>query len=476
MSSILIKNGTLINEGRSFTGDIFIVDSRITKIFDNNNISDILSIDNSVNNKNTSINNSSVLTDNKGNCTYNGEICNVIDAQGMFVIPGIIDDQVHFREPGATHKGDIESESAAAVLGGVTSYMDMPNNSPPAVTIEAVKEKEEIARQHSYANYSFYLGATNDNISEILSANPAQICGVKVFMGSSTGNMLVDDEVALEKIFAESPVLIATHCESESIIKENLRSAIQKYGEDAIPFNEHPNIRSHEACIESTRRAIALALKYNSRLHILHISTKEEVELIKNSRSNRITGEVCVHYLLLDDTYYNRLGSKIKCNPAIKSKEDREAIVKAVKEGIIKVVATDHAPHTLKEKENNYLKSPSGIPLVQHSLQLMMEMRAAGVFTIEEIVDRMCHSPALNFGVKERGFLREGYFADIAIVDPAKKYDMQHNSLKYKCGWSPFENMIFGSTVIHTIINGIPIVSNNKLTGAKGGRKLIFYG
>jgi dihydroorotase, multifunctional complex type len=473
MSSILIKNGTLVNQGRSFKGDILIIDNRIAKIFDNNDSSINQTIKDNTGNKYTYID-SPVHSDSNGNYTYNGEICSIIDAEGLFVIPGIIDDQVHFREPGATHKGDIESESAAAVLGGVTSYMDMPNNNPPAITIEAIKEKERIADHNSYANYSFYLGATNNNIAEILSANPTQICGVKVFMGSSTGDMLVDDEVALEKIFAESPILIATHCESESIIRENLELAIQKYGEDAIPVIEHPNIRSREACIESTKRAIALAKKYNSRLHILHISTKEEVELIKNSGSNRITGEVCVHYLILDDTYYNRLGSKIKCNPAIKSKEDREAILKAVKEGVIKVVATDHAPHTLQEKENSYLKSPSGLPLVQHSLQLMMEMRTAGVFTIEEIVERMCHSPALNFGVKERGFLREGYFADITIVDPAQKYNMLLNRPQYKCGWTPFEDMTFGSTVVHTIVNGTIVVSDSKLTGAKCGQKLLF--
>ena len=447
MSSILIKNGILVNEGRSFKRDIFIVDGRIAKIVDNFTTSD----------HNPAISNNTI-----------------IDAEGMFVIPGIIDDQVHFREPGTIHKGDIGSESAAAVLGGVTSYMDMPNNNPPAITIDDVKAKERIAEQNSYANYSFYLGATNDNIVEILSVDPTQTCGIKVFMGSSTGNMLVDNEAALNRIFAESPTLIATHCESESIIKENLRLAIEKYGEGTIPFSEHSIIRSRKACIESTKRAIALALKYNTRLHILHISTKEEIELIKNSGSNRITGEVCIHYLLFDDTHYNRLGSKIKCNPAIKSSEDREAIVKAVKEGIIKVVATDHAPHTLQEKENTYLNSPSGLPLVQHSLQLMMEMRTAGIFTIEEIVDRMCHSPALNFGVKERGFLREGYFADIVIVDPAKRYDMRHNKPQYKCGWSPFESTIFGSTIVCTIVNGALAVSDGKLTGHRGGQKMLF--
>ena len=449
MSSILIKNGLLINEGRSFNGDILVIGNRIAHITDRE--------------KNASEESNGDLIADK-----------VIDAKGMFVIPGIIDDQVHFREPGATHKGDIESESMAAVLGGVTSYMDMPNNNPPAITSEALQAKEGVAAAKSYANYSFYIGATNDNIEEILSADPTQICGVKVFMGSSTGNMLVDNETALNRIFAESSLLIATHCESEPIIKESLAKAIEKYGEDAIPFEEHPKIRNREACIASSKKAIELALKHNSRLHVLHISTKEEVELIRNCKSDRITGEVCVHYMIFDNTMYKTMQSQIKCNPAIKSIEDREAIIKAVKDGVIKVVATDHAPHTRQEKENGYLKSPSGLPLVRHSLQLMMEMRAKGIFTIEEIVDRMCHSPATNFGVKERGFLCEGYYADITILDPTKEYNMQEHPPPYKCGWSPFENTIFTSSIIHTIINGIPVVLNEKLTGERGGEKLLF--
>jgi len=482
MSSILIKNGILVNEGRSFKGDILISNGRIAKIVNHEELGDQAAIGNSCILDSLTLDNEPCFEDI---CKQSDTIdicsgdtcsigCNVIDAEGMFVIPGVVDDQVHFREPGGTYKGDIESESSSAVLGGVTSYMDMPNNNPPTITVEAIKAKERIAEKSSYANYSFYLGATNDNIDQILSIDSEQICGVKVFMGSSTGNMLVDNEDTLERIFAESPILIATHCESESVIKENLRSAIEKYGEDNIPFGEHPNIRSREACIESTKRAIELALKHNTRLHILHISTKEEIELIKNSGSDRITGEVCVHYLFFDDTYYDRLESKVKCNPAIKSSEDREAIIKAVKEGIIKVVATDHAPHTRQEKEATYIKSPSGLPLVRHSLQIMMEMRATGVFTIEEIVDRMCHSPALNFEIRERGFLKEGYHADITIIDPARKYHIQHDKPQYKCGWSPLEGTTFGSTIMHTIINGVSVVSDGKLTGARNGHKLLF--
>ena len=443
----LICNGTLVNEGISFTGSILIKDNKIEKIY-----------------------------------TASEElpaVQNVIDAKGKLVIPGVIDDQVHFREPGSTNKGSIETESAAAVLGGVTSFMDMPNNNPPAVTIEALKAKNAIAKAVSYANYSFYLGATNDNIEQIKNANPKETCGIKVFMGSSTGNMLVDNEQALNKLFEESKLLIATHCESEPIVQKNLKEAIDKYGKENIPFWEHCNIRSREACIESTKYALGLALKYNSRLHILHISTAEEIELIKKAAniSPKITAEACVHYMLLDNSMYDTIGSQMKCNPAIKEKRDRIAIIKAVQDGVIRVVATDHAPHTWEEKQANYLNATSGLPLVQHSLQLMLEMANQGIFTIEEVVDRMAHSPALNFVVSKRGFLREGYFADIVIVDPTKTDSTSTTSPAYHCKWSPFKGKQFSNSIIHTFVNGIQVVALGHLTGEKAGQKLLFnYG
>lgn len=444
---LLIYNGTIVNEGDSFNGSILIKDSKIEKIY------------------------SALVELPKADI--------VIDATGMLVLPGVIDDQVHFREPGSTHKGNIESESAAAVLGGVTSYMDMPNNNPPAITIEALEQKNRIAKANSYANYSFYLGATNNNIEEIQRLNPKESCGVKVFMGSSTGNMLVDNEEALNKIFKESKLLIATHCESEPIIQKNLKEAVEKYGKDNIPFQEHCNIRSREACIESTKYAISLALKNNSRLHVLHISTEEEIHLIKEAAkiSPNITAEACVHYMLLDNSMYEKMGSKMKCNPAIKEKRDRLAIIKAVKDGDIKVVATDHAPHTWDEKQENYLNAPSGLPLIQHSLQLMLEMAHLGEFTIEEVVDRMAHSPALSFGVAQRGFLREGYFADIVIVDPTKTDSTSTTSPAYHCKWSPFKGKQFRNSIIHTFVNGIQVVALGSLTGEKAGKKLLFnYG
>ena len=445
--SLLIKNGTLINEGISFIGSIFIENELITDIY------------------------------SESDKLPSADV--VIEAKGMIVIPGVIDDQVHFREPGNTHKADISSESAAAVLGGVTSYMDMPNNNPPATTLASIEAKNCIAEKNSFANYSFYLGATNNNIDEILKADPGETCGLKVFMGSSTGNMLVDDSQSLKDIFAKTKLLIATHCEYEPIIKANLAEAILKYGEDNIPFSAHPVIRSREACIESTKRAIELAIKYNTRLHVLHISTAEEIELIKEAKKHNpgITGEVCVHYMLFDSRDYEKYGSKIKCNPSIKEAADREAIIKAVKEGVIKVVATDHAPHTIEEKIGNYMKTPSGLPLVQHSLQIMWNLHTEGVFTAEEVVDRMCHSPALNFKISKRGFLREGFYADIVVLNPNITDSYSIHNPAYKCGWSPLTDINLNSTIVHTFVNGEHVVDSGKLTGIKAGKKLKFeYG
>ncbi len=442
--NLIIKGGTIVNEGILQKADILISGSKIVKI----------------------------LTEGDSSL-FN---VRVIDAQGMIVIPGVIDDQVHFREPGNTHKGTIASESAAAVLGGVTSYMDMPNNNPPSITIQSLESKNSIAANESYANYSFYLGASNENIDQITIADPTEICGLKIFMGSSTGNMLVDNPDSLERIFSSSPLLIATHCEEESIIKRNLADAVKKYGHEHIPFNEHCNIRDRESCITSTAKAIDLAKRHNSRLHILHISTKEEIEMVKEAHKSfpKITGEVCVHYMLLDNSMYDKLGSKMKCNPSIKEIRDRAAIIEAVKDGTIKVVATDHAPHTIEEKSGNYMSSPSGLPLVQHSLQIMLELHTNGIFTIHEVVDRMCHSPALNFKIEKRGFIREGYYADIVLVDMNKEDSISTIKPAYLCGWSPFKGKVFGSSVVHTFINGVQVVKNGELTGKKAGKKLKF--
>ncbi len=442
--NLIIKGGTIVNEGILQKADILISGSKIVKI----------------------------LTEDDSSL-FN---VRVIDAQGMIVIPGVIDDQVHFREPGNTHKGTIASESAAAVLGGVTSYMDMPNNNPPSITIQSLEYKNSIAANESYANYSFYLGASNENIDQITIADPTEICGLKIFMGSSTGNMLVDNPDSLERIFSSSPLLIATHCEDESIIKRNLADAVEKYGHENIPFNEHCNIRDRQSCIKSTAKAIDLAKRHNSRLHILHISTREEIEMIKEAHKSfpKITGEVCVHYMLLDNSMYDKLGSKMKCNPSIKEIRDREAIIEAVKDGTIKVVATDHAPHTIEEKSGNYMSSPSGLPLVQHSLQIMLELHTNGIFTIHEVVDRMCHSPALNFRIEKRGFIREGYYADIVLVDMNKEDSISTIKPAYLCGWSPFKGKVFGSSVVHTFINGVQVVANGELTGKKAGKRLKF--
>ena len=450
----LIKNGIIVNEGLSVLGSLLIEEERIGKV--------ILATD-------------FAMEDEYNSCIEAIENCNIIDASGQHIIPGVIDDQVHFREPGNTTKATIASESAAAVLGGVTSFMDMPNNNPPTVTNQALEGKFDIAQKESYANFSFYLGATNENIDEIKGVNKEKVCGVKVFMGSSTGNMLVNNEETLNRIFNESPVLIATHCEQEDVIKANMAEYTEKYGEE-IPFEMHYKIRSRQACIECSRRALDLAVKNNSKLHILHLSTADEMEMIKDAQklNPKISGEVCVHYMWFNCNDYAEYGSKIKCNPAIKTPEDMLAIRQAVKEGTIKVVATDHAPHLKEEKQNNYAKAPSGIPLVQHSLQVMLELSRQGIFTLEEVVARMSHGPAECFGVRERGFIREGYFADIAIVNLNLPDNTTTSSPAYKCGWSPFEGKTFSSSIIHTFVNGTHVVCNGQLTGNKNPHNLEF--
>lgn len=439
----LIKNCIVINEGVSFTGGVLVDGEFISEIFCEP-------------------------------CVYPGADL-IIDGTGLMLMPGIIDDQVHFREPGNTHKGDIESESKAAILGGVTSFMEMPNTNPPAVTLEELEKKYEIAARKSYANFSFYLGGSNDNYEEIEEANPENICGIKLFMGSSTGNMLVDNKSSLERIFSGTKMLIATHCEEESVIRANMNDALEKYG-DKIPFSMHPLIRSREACIESTKKAVDLALRNNSSLHILHISTKEEIEIIKEARkiNPKISGEVCVHYMLLDSTRYGHYGSKMKCNPAIKDDDDRLAIISAVKNGIIKVIATDHAPHTFEEKQKEYSSAPSGLPLIQHSFQIMWKLHLDGHFSIFDITDRMSHSPAERFRVYKRGFIRKGYFADLFLVDSSVNEPVTKDSLAYKCKWSPFEGEVLPSKIVHTFVNGVQVVKNGKVTGLRAGSRLKF--
>ncbi len=449
----VIKNGTIVSDGVSFIGTLLVNGEIIEKIINHNVIS-------SVNETNSII---KYFHPDK-----------IIDVNGMYVIPGAIDDQVHFREPGNTAKATIESESIAAVLGGVTSFMDMPNNYPAATTKESLDNKFNIAEKSSYANYSFYIGATNDNLDEIKSVDSNKVCGVKVFMGSSTGNMLVNSNDALDSIFRESPLLIATHCEDEDIIQNNLVTFKERFG-DKIPFESHPDIRSREACIECSKRAIQYAIKNNSRLHLLHISTADEIDMVKEAQkiNPNITGEVCVHYMWFCRDDFKKYGSKIKCNPALKDKSDMLAIRKAVKDGTIKVVATDHAPHLASEKSTPYLTAPSGLPLVQHSLLLMLEMVNSGIFTIEEVVDRMAHSPANCFKIENRGYIKEGFYADLAIIS-SNQFKVNQNNIAYKCNWSPFEDYTFKNSIVHTFVNGAQVVENGIFTGEMNSKPLSF--
>ena len=443
MANYLIKQATLVNEGKQFISDVLILNGRIEKIA------------NSITN------------------TANVE---EINAEGLFLIPGCIDDQVHFREPGLTHKATIYSESRAAVAGGITSFMEMPNTVPSAVTIEKLEEKYTIAEKTSLANYSFYLGTTNSNIEEIKRINPLQICGVKIFMGSSTGDMLVDDPKALEAVFEHSPTIITTHCEDDPMIKQNFQRYIEEFGE-TIPPKFHPLIRNEEACYKSSSYAVSLAKRYNSRLHILHISTEKELELFSNQiplKEKRITAEACVHHLWFSDEDYERLGNFIKWNPAIKKMSDRDAIMHAVNTNVIDVIATDHAPHTLEEKSQAYIKAPSGGPLVQHALLAMFEKVKEGKITIEKVVEKMCHAPAELFQIKDRGFIREGYFADLVLLNPSKSTSVTRDSLLSLCKWSPFEGYIFSNEIESTFVNGSIVYSKNKIIDLKMGSRLVF--
>lgn len=446
MSSIIIRNGIIINEGSSSTGDLLIRDDRIEAIG---------TIDQTV-----------IPKDAKP-----------IDAKGLYVIPGVIDDQVHFREPGLTHKADIFSETRAAAAGGVTSFMDMPNTIPQSVTNEILEEKYKIAREKSLINYSFYIGGTNTNLSELLNTDPEKVCGIKLFLGSSTGNMLVNDEKVLREIFSRSSMLIACHCEDEPTVKRNSEIYREKYGED-IPVKYHPLIRSREACFITSAFAVNLAKESNSRIHILHLSTADEMKLFSSDipvNEKRITGEVCVHHLWFEESDYERLGNYIKWNPAIKTRFDRDALLNGVKNNLIDIVATDHAPHTLEEKSATYFKAPSGGPLIQHSLSAMMELFHKKIFSMEMIVEKMCHNPAIIYRIKERGFIREGFKADICIVDPDNRWKVTRQNILYKCGWSPFEGEEFSSRVKYTIVNGNVIYNNGVLTENTRGERLLFH-
>ena len=422
MNSLLVLNAKIVNEGTISEADLFIRGGRIERMD-----SDLASL----------------------------EADMVIDASGLHLLPGLIDDQVHFREPGLTHKASIASESRAAVAGGVTSFMEMPNVSPPTVSMEEVREKRSIAARDSLANYSFYLGATNDNLDKIKAARVDEIAGIKVFMGSSTGNMLVDDETTLENLFQHAPCLIAAHCEDTPTILENERTARAKHGEN-IPFNLHPEIRSREACLLSSSLAVELARRHDARLHVLHLTTAEETELFEPGPviGKQITAEACVHHLYLDDTAYEERGPLIKCNPAIKTQADREAVVRAVNEDRIDVIATDHAPHTWEEKQGNYFNCPAGLPHIQHSLPILLQLHRAGELSLETIVRKTSHAVADLFQIEERGYLREGYWADLVLVDLETPTTVGKDGLLAKCGWSPFEGDVFEATVETTMVSG----------------------
>ena len=400
----------------------------------------------------------------------------VVDATGLHLIPGVIDDQVHFREPGLTHKATIHSESRAAVAGGITSFMEMPNTVPNTLTQELLEEKYQIAARDSVANYSFFMGASNDNLAEVLKTNKKDVCGIKVFMGSSTGNMLVDDKETLEGLFSQAEMLIATHCEDEPTIKANEARARAEFGEE-VPINQHPVIRNAEACYKSSSLAVELAKKHGARLHILHLSTAMEVGLFDNTiplEDKKITAEACVHHLWFNDQDYDEKGTLIKWNPAVKTAADQRAILQAVLDNHIDVIATDHAPHTLDEKDNTYFKAPSGGPLVQHSLVTMLELHKQGKISLETIVQKMCHNPAILFDIERRGYIREAYQADLVLVDPEATWIVNRDNILAKCGWSPFEGVEFSHAITHTFVNGNLVYDNGKINDDIRGERLRF--
>ncbi|MEZ4801188.1 MAG: dihydroorotase [Gelidibacter sp.] len=440
----LIKNAKIVNEGHIFEGDILIEGDYIKEV------SDSISAKSSQD--------------------------SIIDVEGSYVFPGVIDDQVHFREPGLTHKANIETESKAAIAGGITSFIEMPNTVPQATTIEKLEEKFDIAEKTSYANYSFMFGGTNDNLDEILKVDSKKVAGLKLFLGSSTGNMLVDNPQVLEKIFKSTNLLISAHCEDEATIKKNLQDHIATYGND-IPIECHPIIRSEEACYISSSKAIELAKKTGARLHVFHVSTGKETKLFSNKiplKDKKITAEVCIHHLWFSDEDYKTKGTLIKWNPAVKTAKDRDELWKALLDDRIDVVATDHAPHTLDEKKNVYTQAPSGGPLVQHALVAMIEMHLKGKVSLEKIAEKMCHNPAILFEIEKRGYIRPGYFADLVVVDINSPWSVKKENILYKCGWSPFEGTIFKSRVTHTFINGALAYKNFKFLDVKAAKRLTF--
>jgi len=442
MPSTLIRNAQIVNEGQIFRSDVFIKDGFIAQISN----------------------------------TIEASADIIIDADGKYLIPGVIDDQVHFREPGLTHKAEIYTESKAAVAGGITSFMEMPNTNPQTLTQELLEEKYKRASEVSLANYSFFMGASNDNLEEVLKTNPRNVGAVKIFMGSSTGNMLVDNRVVLEKIFKESKMLIAVHCEDEETVKANAELARQEFGQD-VPIKEHPKIRSVEACYKSSSMAIELAKKYDTRLHVFHLSTAKEIELFRNDiplEEKRITAEVCIHHLWFDDSQYAEKGTQIKWNPAVKSKRDRDQLFQALIDDKLDIIATDHAPHTLEEKDNTYFKAPSGGPLVQHALSAMLEFYHQGKISLEKVVEKMCHAPAVCFQLEGRGFIRKGYAADLVLVDLDNPWEVSKENILYKCKWSPFEGTTFQSKVTHTWINGHLAFKGGHFDESQKGQRLLF--
>lgn len=450
----IIKNATLVNEGKSFLASVVILGDTIEKIF----------------------------PEDSQQTTYNrqqdSEGYDIIDATGLLLLPGAIDDQVHFRDPGLTHKGDIATESRAAVAGGVTSFMDMPNTVPNTLTQQLLQDKYDIAAEKSMANYSFYMGASNDNIEEALKTNPKEVCGIKVFMGSSTGNMLVNNSHTLQRLFSEAPCLIATHCEDEDIIRRNMEMFKERYGDNA-PTSIHPLVRSAEACYKTSSQAAELASKYGTQLHILHLSTAKEVSLFRNDiplKDKKITAETCLHYLLFDDRDYDRKGNFLKCNPAVKTENDKLALIQACIDGHIDILATDHAPHTFEEKNKPYFSAPSGGTSIQHlllgTLELSFDRQQA--FSIEKAVELLSHNPAILYKIDRRGFIREGYFADLVLVDPKKKQVITNENVHYKCGWTGYAGMELSCSVTHTFVNGELVYHDGTFKEDYRGKRLTF--
>lgn len=458
----LIKNATLVNEGKSFMASVLISGETIEKIIP-----------------------AGSLQDNESTSLQDFDNCEVIDAKGLLLLPGAIDDQVHFRDPGLTHKGDIATESRAAIAGGVTSFMDMPNTVPNTLTQQLLQDKYDIAAEKSMANYSFYMGVSNDNIDEVLKTDPKNVCGIKAFMGSSTGNMLVNNELTLQRLFQEAPCLIATHCEDEDTIRRNMEIFKAKYGDDA-PASVHPLIRSEEACYKTSSYAAELASKYGTQLHILHLSTAKEIQLFNNNiplKDKKITSETCLHYLLFDDRDYETKKTFLKCNPAVKTENDKLALIQACIDNHIDILATDHAPHTFEEKNKPYFSAPSGGTSVQHLLLGALELaikeqkstdKGRQTLTIEKVVELLSHNPAILFKINKRGFIREGYYADLVLVNPNKEQTISNNDVHYKCGWTAYEGMKLSCSVTHTFVNGELVYDNGKFKEDYRGKRLTF--